>query len=236
MWNELLGEFLGTGLLVLLGNGVVANVSLTGSKGKDAGWLAITLGWGLAVTMSVYATGHLSPAHLNPAVTLAFALVGGLPWSSVPSYILAQVLGGIAGAILVWLTYQNHFEATEDSDTILGAFATGPALASPINNLLAEIVGTFVLVFGILSFGRSEWAPGLNPFIVGLLIVSIGLSLGGPTGYAINPARDLGPRIAHSLLPISHKADSGWSYAWVPIVGPLLGGFLAGGFYLVLPA
>ncbi|AQP53666.1 aquaporin [Vagococcus penaei] len=224
---QIFSEFLGTMILVLLGDGVVAGVSLAKSKAKDAGWVAITLGWGLAVTVAVFASGYMGPAHINPAVTLGMAMSGNFDWGLVVPFILAQTAGAIVGGILVWITYMPHWEATEDSGTILGVFATGPAISSPIANMITELIGTFVLVFSLLAFSQSEFAGGLNPVVVGLLIVSIGLSLGGPTGYAINPARDLGPRIAHQILPIKNKGESNWGYAWVPVVGPFVGGALA---------
>ena len=233
--HELLGEFFGTCLLVLLGDGIVANNCLAKSKGKDAGWLAITLGWGLAVMVGSYASGILGPAHLNPAVTIAFAVKGSLPWSSVLPYILAQLAGGFIGAILVWLAYYKHFEETTDSDTILGIFSTEPAIRSYLHNFITEAIGTFVLVFAVMTFAKNNLAAGLNPLIVSGLIVSIGLSIGGATGYAINPTRDLAPRLAHSVLPISHKGRSDWAYAWVPIFGPIVGAILASLAYMALP-
>ena len=236
MPTDVLGEFLGTAFLVLLGDGVVANVSLDRTKGKDAGWLTITLGWGLAVAIAAYATGHMGPAHLNPAVSLAFALRGAISWGTFLAYVLAQVLGAVLGAACVWLLYRPHYARTEDPDTILGTFATAPAIDSPLDNVIAEVIGTFILAYGILAFANTEMAPGLSTAVVSALIVSIGVSLGGPTGYAINPARDFGPRLAHSFLPIPHKGSSQWSYAWVPILGPMLGGFLAEGLDVLINA
>ena len=218
MMTELLGEFIGTMILVLLGDGVVAGNVLKKTKSEGTGWLLITFGWGLAVTIAVFASGYLSPAHLNPAVTLGMAIAGG-----------------IAGAILVWLHYKPHFNETKDSELILAVFATGPAIRDTISNLISEIIGTMILVFGLLAFGRATFADSLNPIVVGMLIVSIGMSLGGTTGYAINPARDLGPRIAHEILPISNKGDSDWGYAWIPFIGPLIGGALAAVLYLLIP-
>lgn len=234
MTTELVGEFIGTMLLILLGNGVVANVSLNQSKGKDAGWLAINVGWGLAVLVAAYASGSMSPAHLNPAVSIGVAMAGGLAWGAVLPYIVAQVLGAMLGAILVWLTYRDHYEATDDADAIFGSFATEPALDNPVSNVLTEAIGTFVLVFGILMFGLTEMAAGVGTLAVAFLIISIGVSLGGPTGYAINPARDFGPRLVHHLLPLTHKGSSHWSYAWVPIVGPIIGAVVAALLYNVL--
>lgn len=226
-----LGEFLGTLLLILLGGGIVAGVCLKHSKAEQAGWLAITIGWGLAVAVAVYAVGQVSGAHLNPAVTLALALTGGFSWEKVPGYVLAQLLGAFCGAVLVWLHYLPHWEKTGDPATKLAVFATGPAIRNWSANLLSEIIGTFVLVFGVLAIGANRLAEGLNPLLVGLLVVSIGLSLGGTTGYAINPARDLGPRLAHAVLPIPGKGSSDWSYGWIPVVGPVIGGLLGGWTY-----
>lgn len=226
-----LGEFVGTLLLILLSGGIVAGVCLKQSKAEQAGWLAITVGWGLAVAVAVYAVGEVSGAHLNPAVTLALALTGGFPWEKVPGYVLAQLLGAFCGAVLVWLHYLPHWEKTGDPATKLAVFATGPAIRDWSANLLSEIIGTFVLVFGVLAIGANRLAEGLNPLLVGLLVVSIGLSLGGTTGYAINPARDLGPRLAHALLPIPGKGPSDWSYAWIPVIGPVIGGLLGGWTY-----
>ncbi len=224
---QIFSEFLGTLILVLLGNGVVAAVCLKKSKAEGAGWIVVTLGWGAAVTMAVYVSSFMGPAHLNPAVTFGMAVAGNFSWSLVIPFIIAQVIGGIVGAILVYITYLPHYDETEDQAAILATFATGPAIRRPISNMITELIGTFVLVFTLLSFSKHTFADGLNPLVVGVLILSLGLSLGGPTGYAINPARDLGPRIAHQLLPIKNKGESDWSYSWVPIVGPMLGGLLA---------
>ena len=249
-------ELVGTFLLILLGGGVCANVSLKKTCGHDSGWIVITAGWGLAVAIAVYAVVNFSGAHINPAVTLGLASIGGLPWSEVPKYIAAQMLGAMLGATTVWLAYLPHWEATEDPAAKLGVFSTAPAIRKPFANLLTEIIGTFALVFGVLAIlspdaltpdvqknlgdeqtaeaTRQAWAFGLKPLLVGLLVFSIGLSLGGPTGYAINPARDLGPRIAHALLPIAGKGDSDWSYAWIPVVGPCIGGVLGALAYKAL--
>ena len=232
--SPFLGEVLGTMLLILLGDGVVAGVVLNKSKSQNSGWIVITVGWGLAVAMAVYAVGAISGAHLNPAVTIALASIGKFDWAQVPGYIVAQMIGAFLGAVLVWLHYYKHWEATEDKGAKLAVFSTGPAIRSKWANLLSEIIGTFVLVFGILAIGANKFADGLNPFIVGTLIISIGISLGGPTGYAINPARDLGPRIAHALLPIPGKGDSDWGYSWIPVVGPILGGIIAAFTYITL--
>lgn len=216
-------EFFGTMLLVLLGEGVVAGVLLKGSKAENAGWLTIVIAWGLAVTLAIYAVGQISGAHLNPAVTLGLALSGSFEWSKVAGYCAAQLLGAFAGAVLVWLHYLPHWKNTASAELKLAVFATAPAVRSPFNNLISEIIATAVLILGLLFIGANRFADGLNPLIVGLLIISIGLSLGGTTGWAINPARDLGPRIAHAVLPIAGKGSSDWSYAWIPVVGPLIG-------------
>ncbi|WP_028274957.1 MIP/aquaporin family protein [Atopococcus tabaci] len=233
--QQLIGEFLGTMILVLLGDGVVAADVLRKTKSEGTGWLLITLGWGLAVTMAVYMSGFLSPAHINPAVTLGMAIAGDIGWGSVLPYILAQIAGGFVGAALVWLHFMPHFQETEDQGTILAVFSTGPAIKSTTWNLVSETIGTAVLVFGLLAFGRNTFTDGLNPLVVGLLIVSIGISLGGTTGYAINPARDLGPRLAHQVLPIPNKGGSDWGYAWIPIVGPFIGGALGAVLFGLLP-
>ncbi len=222
--NPYLAEFIGTTLLILLGNGVVAGVLLKNSKAENAGWLVITIAWGLAVTFGVYAVGAVSGAHLNPAVTLALASTGAFSWALVPGYVFAQVAGGIVGAALVYLHFLPHWAKTEDADLKRAAFCTAPAERHTVANFISEFIGTFVLLFGLSALGANKFAEGLNPLAVGALVLSIGLSLGGTTGYAINPARDLGPRIAHALLPISGKGDSDWGYAWIPVVGPILGG------------
>lgn len=233
--QQILGEFIGTLVLVLLGDGVVAADVLKKTKSENSGWVLITFGWGLAVTIAVFLSGYLSPAHLNPAVTLGFAIAGDLPWGSVLPYFLAQMAGAIVGATLVWIHYKPHFDETEDPMTKLAVFSTAPAIRDTLSNLIGEIIGTTVLVFGILAFGRGSFTDGLNPIVVGLLIISIGMSLGGTTGYAINPARDLGPRIAHQILPISNKGDSDWGYAWIPVIGPLLGGVIAALLFGLIP-
>ncbi|MCM3729062.1 aquaporin family protein [Neobacillus cucumis] len=228
------GEMIGTMILIVFGTGIGAGSSLKKSYSNNAGWIVITVGWGLAVTMGVLAVGSVSGAHLNPAVTIALALNGDFPWSNVPSYILAQMLGAILGSVLIYLHYLPHWRETEDPATKLGVFATSPAIPHTFSNLLSEIIGTFILVLGLLFIGANKFTEGLNPIAVGLLIVVIGMSLGGTTGYAINPARDLGPRIAHFLLPISGKGSSNWGYSWIPVVGPLLGGCLGAVFYKVV--
>ncbi|MBK5278224.1 MAG: aquaporin family protein [Bacteroidia bacterium] len=221
-----LAEFFGTMILIVLGNGVVAGVVLKGTKSENAGWLTICLAWGLAVTLAIYAVGSISGAHLNPAITLALAMTGSFPVNQVAGYILAQFAGAFVGAILVWLHYLPHWKNTPDPSAKLAVFATGPAIRNTLNNLISEVIATAVLVLAILFIGANKFTEGLNPLVVGLLIVSIGLSLGGTTGFAINPARDLGPRLAHFFLPIPGKRDSDWSYAWIPVVGPFIGGLL----------
>lgn len=229
--SPFIAELIGTMILITLGGGVCAGVSLRKSHAEGSGWIVIGLGWGLAVAIAVYAVGQVSGAHLNPAVTLALAFQGTFPWADVPAYIVAQMLGAMAGALIVYLHYLPHWRETEDPATKLGVFATGPAIPHPFSNLISELIGTFIFVLALLSIGANTFTNGLNPLIVGFLVVSIGLSLGGTTGYAINPARDLGPRLMHFLLPIPGKGPSNWKYAWVPIVGPLLGGSFGGLFY-----
>jgi glycerol uptake facilitator protein len=246
--QTVLAEAIGTMLLVLLGDGVVANVVLNRTKGQNSGWIVITIGWGVAVTMAVYAVGRISGAHLNPAVTLGLAAIGSFPWADVPGYILAQIVGAFAGAVLVWLSYLPHWRVTADPASKLAVFATGPAMRSPGANFVTEVIGTAVLLFGILAIAANAqtlsrpgdvdlsfvFSRGLQPLLVGVLVLGIGLSLGGPTGYAINPARDLGPRLAHALLPIPGKGNSDWEYSWIPIVGPLVGGVLGAGAYFLI--
>lgn len=251
-----IGETIGTAILVLLGGGVCAAVTLKASKAKDAGWLAITFGWGFAVLTGAYLAGGVSGAHLNPAVTVGLAIEGGTKWSDVPLYFASQLLGAIIGAVLVWLTYMGQFKAhlTDPSilaaqpadeglvdqkaapkaGPVLGVFSTGPEIRNYAQNVMTEIIATVVLVLAILTQGLNDNGNGigvLGALITALVVVSIGLSLGGPTGYAINPVRDLGPRIVHSLLPLPNKGGSDWTYAWVPIAGPLIGGAIAGGIY-----
>lgn len=229
--SAFLGEVIGTMILIILGGGVVAGVVLKGSKAENGGWIVITMAWGLAVATGVYAVGGVSGAHLNPAVTVGMATIGEFPWADVPGYIIAQMIGAIIGATLVWLHYYPHWKATDDQGAKLAVFATGPAIRHTPANFFSEVFGTFVLVLGLLFIGANQFTEGLNPLIVGFLIVVIGLSLGGTTGYAINPARDLGPRIAHFLLPIAGKGSSDWKYAWIPVVGPIIGGGLGALFY-----
>ncbi|MGN6386615.1 MAG: MIP/aquaporin family protein [Verrucomicrobiota bacterium] len=223
-----LGEFIGTMLLVLLGDGVVANVVLQRTKGNNSGWIVITAAWAMAVFVAVFISSVASKAHLNPAVTLSLAASGKFAWSAVPIYILAQMLGACAGAFLVWVHYKPHFDATPDGDAKLGVFCTAPAIRSVGSNLFGELIGTFVLCFAVLHITSPAGGLGsLDALPVALVVLVIGLSLGGTTGYAINPARDLGPRIMHAILPIKGKRDSDWGYAWIPVVGPILGGLLA---------
>jgi glycerol uptake facilitator protein len=226
-----LAEFFGTMLLIVLGDGVVAGVVLKGTKSENAGWLTIVVGWGLAVALAIYAVGSISGAHINPAVTLALAWSGSFDWNFVPGYIAAQMLGAIAGAVLVWLHYLPHWGKTDNPETKLGVFCNAPAVRTTIPNLISEIIATAVLIMALLFIGANRFTEGLNPLVVGLLIISIGLSLGGTTGFAINPARDLGPRIAHFLLPIPGKGSSDWSYSWIPVVGPIIGGLLGAWVY-----
>jgi glycerol uptake facilitator protein len=221
-------EVIGTGLLVLLGDGVVAAVLLSRSKAQNGGWIVITFGWGMAVMVAVFAVGQFSGAHINPAVTLGFAVEGRTEWGDVPEYLAGEFVGAFIGATLVWLSYLSHWRETEDPGLKLAVYCTAPAIRNPVANIITEVIGTFVLVFGILAIFADEAtaATGLGALLVGLLVFSIGMSLGGPTGYAINPARDLGPRIMHAILPIAGKGSSDWGYAWVPVVGPLIGGAL----------
>lgn len=228
-------ELVGTALLLLLGNGVVANVVLKKTKGEGSGWIVITLGWGMSVFLAVFVTAVYSGAHINPAVTIGLAAAGKFGWDLVPGYLIAQFLGGAIGAALVWLLYKDHFAATDDKGSKLGVFCTAPAIRSTVNNLISEIIGTFVLVFAVLYIATPEVGLGaLDALPIALVVLVIGLSLGGPTGYAINPARDLSPRIMHELLPVANKGDSDWGYAWIPVIGPIIGGLLAAGLYGVL--
>lgn len=251
-----IGETIGTAVLILLGGGVCAAVTLKHSKAQNAGWLAVTFGWGFAVLTGAYLAGGVSGAHLNPAVTIGLAIEGGTKWSDVPLYLASELLGAMIGAVLVWLTYYGQFRAhltdpevlrdhTGDegmvdkaaapkAGPVLGVFSTGPEIRNAVQNVVTEIIATAVLVLAILTQGLNGNGNGLGTLgalITALVVVSIGLSLGGPTGYAINPVRDLGPRIVHALLPLPNKGGSDWGYAWIPVVGPLVGGALAGGLY-----
>jgi glycerol uptake facilitator protein len=228
-----IGEVIGTMILILLGDGVVANVVLGKTKGNSSGWIVITTGWAMAVFIAVYITGWVSGAHINPAVTVGLAVGGAFPWADVPGYIIAQMIGAFLGAVLVWLAYYQHWAATPDPGAKLAVFSTGPAIRNTVWNLITEIIGTFMLVFGVFGIGAANAAASavslgaLGALVVGFLVWGIGLSLGGPTGYAINPARDLGPRIAHAILPIPGKGSSDWGYSWIPVVGPIIGAVIA---------
>ncbi len=243
--SPFLGEVIGTMLLVLLGDGVVAGVLLSKSKAENSGWIVITVAWAMAVFVGAYSVAAFSGAHLNPAVTIGLAVAGKFDWGQVPVYIIAQMIGAFIGAVLVWLHYFPHWGETKDPGLKLAVFSTGPAIRSSLWNLVSEIIGTFVLVFGILAikgagmtdasgaaFNLNLGALGIIP--VALLVLVIGLALGGTTGYAINPARDLGPRIAHAILPIPGKGSSDWAYSWIPVVGPVIGAIIAGVLYIAL--
>src|SRR5438552_1497443 len=239
--SPFLAELIGTMILIILGDGVVANVVLNKSKGQNSGWIVITTGWALGVAVAAYCVAAIVGAHLIPAVTLGLAIIGKFRWELVPTYILAQVTGAAIGAVIVWLAYFPHWKETVDPGSKLAVFCTGPAIPMTAMNLITEVIGTFVLVLGVLAIlspgnlaPNSGFDKGLGPFLVGVLVWSIGLSLGGPTGYAINPARDFGPRLAHFVLPIAGKGDSNWNYAWVPIIGPIIGGILCAWFYKLL--
>lgn len=219
-----LGEFIGTMILILFGSGVVANMSLKNTGGEKGGYINIMLAWGLGVSFAIFAVGRISGAHINPAVTLGFAMVGEFEWVKVPGYLLAQFAGAFTGAALVWIHYFPHWGKTESQSAKLGVFSTIPAVRSYPNNLASEVIGTFILLFGLSFIGANKFADGLNPLVIGALISAIGFSFGGTTGFAINPARDLGPRLAHYLLPIKGKGSSDWSYSWIPVAGPVIGG------------
>lgn len=245
MDNRFVAEMVGTAILVLLGDAVVAGVLLNRSKSQNSGWIVITFGWGLGVAMAVYAVGSFTGAHINPAVTVGLAITDNFSgafdgWGAVPIYIAGQVTGAFLGAVLVYLAYLPHWEETEDPGLKLAVFSTGPAIRKPGPNLVTEIIGTAMLLFGILGLSNTEGLgagagpAGVTPLLVGFLVLAIGLSLGGPTGYAINPARDLGPRIAHAVLPIAGKGDSDWGYSWVPVVGPIIGGAAGAGLWKLL--
>ena len=229
-----MAELIGTAILVLLGDGVVANVVLKKSKGFNSGWMVIASGWAFAVAVPVFMFGTISGAHFNPAVTLALAVTGNFAWSQVPMYILAQFIGAFIGATLVLLSYYNHFEATEDKATKLGVFCTAPEIRNSKWNFITEFIGTFLLMFGILGISSSPFVDGLQPLAIGILIWAIGLCLGGPTGYAINPIRDFGPRLAHFILPVPGKGGSDWKYAWIPVVAPILGAIVSAIVYGII--
>jgi len=230
-----LGELIGTALLIILGDGVVANVVLQKTKGNNSGWIVITFGWSMAVFIGIFSSAAASGAHLNPAVTISFAALGKFDWGLVPVYIAAQMLGAFIGAVIVWFAYRQHFDATENASDKLAVFCNAPAIRNTFNNLITEIIGTFVLVFAVLKMADPASSLGaLNALPVALVVLAIGLSLGGPTGYAINPARDLAPRIAHAILPIKNKGTNDWSYSWIPVVGPIIGGLIAALLFYVL--
>ena len=242
--SPFIAEIIGTLILMLLGNGVVANVILKDTKGANSGWLVITTGWGIAVFVAVFIVQDFSGAHINPAVTIGLAVAGKFPWVDVAPYILAQMIGAMIGSAVVWIMYKDHYRITENKSTKLGTFATIPQIPNTISNVFSELLGTFVLVFAVLYIAGPNLAAGdpsqpvglgsLGALPVGLVVFGIGLSLGGTTGYAINPARDLGPRIMHAILPIENKGPSNWSYAWIPIVGPIVGSTIAAILFLVL--
>ena len=236
--SKFVAEIIGTMLLVILGDGVVANVLLNKSKGQGGGWIVVTTGWALGVTVAAYCVGWISGGHINPAITLGLASIGQFPWADVPLYIIGQIIGGFLGGVVVWLAYFPHWEITENKEHVRGVFCTQPSVRRYPWNMATEIIGTFVLLVGALAIPsvknlleNTGLKPALAPLLAGLLVWAIGLSLGGPTGYAINPARDLGPRLAHFLLPIPGKTHSDWNYAWVPIIGPIIGGILGAFFY-----
>lgn len=234
--SPFIGELVGTALLIIMGNGVVANVVLNKTKGQNSGWIVITFGWAMAVFLGVFASTKLGGSgHLNPAVTIALTAFGDFDSSLLVPYIEAQFLGAILGAAIVWIAYKQHFDETTDKDLKLATFCNAPAIRSVGHNLITEIIGTFILVFGALAISPSAASMGaLDALPVALLVLGIGLSLGGPTGYAINPARDLGPRIAHFILPIKNKRDSDWGYSWIPVVGPVIGALAAAGLFGLL--
>ncbi len=233
-------ELAGTMVLVILGDSVCANVGLAKTKGNGSGWIVVATGWGLAVAIAVYCVNRISGAHINPAVTIAMASIDSLEWAKVPFYLAGQMAGAFLGAVVVWIAFYSHWAETDDEDAILGTFATGPAIRATLPNFLCEVIGTAMLLFGILAIAANAgeiqesgtvdlsavYSAGINPLLVGFLVFVIGLGLGGPTGYAINPARDLGPRIAHAVLPIPGKGPSDWGYAWIPVAGPIVGGVL----------
>ncbi|HEY8185627.1 MAG TPA: MIP/aquaporin family protein [Pyrinomonadaceae bacterium] len=246
--NVYLAEAIGTMILLILGDGVVANVLLNKSKGQHGGWMVITTAWGLAVIIAIFCVGRISGAHLNPAVTVSLAAIGSFPWAKVPGYILAQVVGAFFGAVVVWVLYLPHFAETEGKDLKLAVFCTAPAIRRPVSNFIAEVIGSAILLFGILAIAANAqklstptgidlslvFSQGIQPILVGFLVWGIGLSLGGPTGYAINPARDLGPRLAHAVLPIAGKGKSDWGYAWIPVIAPLIGGVMGAGLFVII--
>ena len=221
--SPFVAEIVGTATIMLFGCGVVAGVLLDKSKSNGGGWIVITFAWAIGVILGIYAAGQFSGAHLNPAVTIALAVTGKFAWNLVPTYIAGQFLGAMLGAGLVYLAYLPHWKATSDAGLKLAVFSTGPAIRHTPSNLLCEFIATFILMFAIMIIGANKYAEGVGPIVVGVLILGLGLAFGGPTGYALNPARDLGPRIMHALLPIAGKGDSDWGYAWIPVVSPILG-------------
>ena len=240
--SPFMAEFIGTMLLILLGDGVVANVLLKDTKGNNSGWIVITTAWGLAVFVGITVAGPYSGSHLNPAVTIGLAIAGKFAWANVLSYITAQMLGAMCGAFLVWVMYYDHFKRTNEPESVLAVFCTGPAVRNYVSNIASEIIGAFVLIFVVFYVTGAEIKPTKVPIGLGsvgaipvaFLVWVIGLSLGGTTGYAINPARDLGPRIMHAILPIKSKGTSDWAYAWIPIIGPVIGGVIAALVYMQL--
>jgi len=243
-----MAELIGTMILMILGDGVVANVLLERSKGQGSGWIVITTGWAMAVAIAIYSVGRISGAHINPAVTIGLASIGAFPWAQVPGYLAAQLAGAFLGAAIVWLVYLPHWAVTPDPAAKLAVFATGPAIRKTASNFASEVIGTALLVFGVLAIAANAqslhkpgdldlsvvFSAGLQPLLVAFLVWGIGLSLGGPTGYAINPARDLGPRLAHALLPIAGKGDSDWPYAWLPVLAPIAGGVLGAQLFRIV--
>jgi glycerol uptake facilitator protein len=232
--NPYIAEFIGTMILITFGGGIVAGSNLKNSYAANAGWITVCLAWGLAVTFAIYAIGDISGAHINPAVTLGFAIVGDFPWSKVAGYITGQVLGAMAGATIVWVFYKAHWKKTEDKGAKLAVFCTAGAERSLPANFANEVIATFFLLFGLSFIGANNFTEGLNPLVVGALISAIGFSLGGTTGFAINPARDFGPRLMHAILPIEGKGGSDWVYAWIPVAGPIIGGMTGTLFYKAL--
>lgn len=232
--EQFISEMLGTMILIILGDGVVANVVLKNTKAENSGWMVISTGWALAVTIPVFIFGNISGAHFNPAITIGLALIGKFSWSNVGIYITAQLIGAFLGAVIVWIYYRLHFNATEDKEAKLAVFCTQPAIRDVYSNFICEFIGTFILVFSILGVGNTNMVSGLCPIVVGGIIWAIGLTLGGTTGYAINPVRDLGPRIAHYILPIKDKGSSDWKYAWIPVVAPICGGTVGALLYKLI--
>jgi len=246
--NIYLAEVIGTMILIILGDGVVANVLLNKTKGQNGGWMVITTGWAMAVIIAIFCVGRISGAHLNPAVTIALATVGTFPWAQVPGYILAQIVGAFLGAVIVWLAYLPHWAETEDESLKLAVFSTAPAIHRPVSNFISEVIGTAILLFGILAIAANAqklntpggidlsavFSQGIQPILVGFLVWGIGLSLGGPAGYAINPARDLGPRLAYAVLPIAGKGTADWGYFWIPVVAPIVGGIIGAVLFTIM--